>query len=208
MIVTDWLWVARQRAQGKDYRFILIQRRLKPDCENDSPIKTRRFERIQGWDREGPLDKSWLILRAYAMQEHGMDLKGDKNKFWRPPMMKAALTGETYAADQFLALLSQDESQGNAVCDSVDDAALALDLIRIRCWLCCRGAAADKPRDCGGFGQCQPCKGVLGADEAAWEHLKGRMKPKSDAEFTALIEGFRAEFPLLIQLILMQQIAC
>ena len=88
--------------------------------KNDSPIKT--LEDLKGSKvgiAGGPLDKSWLILRAYAMQEHGMDLKGDTEQvFGAPPlMMKAALTGETDAADQFLALLSQDESQGNAVCD-------------------------------------------------------------------------------------------
>ncbi|MGB1752737.1 MAG: ABC transporter substrate-binding protein, partial [Paracoccaceae bacterium] len=99
VIVTDWLWVARQRAQGKDYRFIPYSKAVGSlIVKNDSPIRT--LEDLKGSKvgiAGGPLDKSWLILRAYAMQEHGMDLKGDTEQvFGAPPlMMKAALTGET-----------------------------------------------------------------------------------------------------------------
>ena len=41
VIVTDWLWVARQRAQGKDYRFIPYSKAVGSlIVKNDSPIMT------------------------------------------------------------------------------------------------------------------------------------------------------------------------
>lgn len=38
-------------------------------------------------------------------------------------------------------------------------------------------------------------KELLASDDAAWEALRGRMKPKSEAEFEALKAGFRAGIP-------------
>ena len=82
---------------------------------------------------------------------------------------------------------------------SVDDAALALGLDPNTPLLgyVVEGSYADKnPEIVAGLANAsRSAKGVLGVDDAAWEHLKGRMKPKSDAEFTALIEGFRAGIP-------------
>ena len=203
VIVTDWLWVARQRAQGKDYRFIPYSKAVGSlIVKNDSPIMT--LEDLKGSKvgiAGGPLDKSWLILRAYAMQEHGMDLKGDTEQvFGAPPlMMKAALTGETDAAINFWHFLAKMKAKGMRSVISVDDAALALGLDPNTPLLgyVVEGSYADKnPEIVAGLANAsRSAKGVLGADDAAWEHLKGRMKPKSDAEFTALIEGFREGIP-------------
>jgi NitT/TauT family transport system substrate-binding protein len=33
----------------------------------------------------GPLDKSWLILRAWAQQMHGMDLAAGTEQVYAPP---------------------------------------------------------------------------------------------------------------------------
>lgn len=89
-IVSDWLWVSRQRAMGQDLTFVpwsgMTGALLVPA---DSPIKTLadlagKRVGIAG----GPLDKSWLLLRALATQRHGLDLdKATEKSFGAPPLL-------------------------------------------------------------------------------------------------------------------------
>ena len=75
-IVSDWLWVAQHRAEGQNYVFIpfstAVGALLVPadsPAQSLADLKGKKIG-IAG----GPVDKSWLILRAYARQETGEDL--------------------------------------------------------------------------------------------------------------------------------------
>ena len=67
VMVADWIWVARQRAAGKDYVFVPYSRAVGGLVVRDDsgiaalPDLAGKKIGIAG----GPLDKSWLILRAY-----------------------------------------------------------------------------------------------------------------------------------------------
>src|SRR6516162_9403102 len=69
-IVVDWLWVARQRAAGADWTLVpfsdAVGALIVPQASpiRDVPDLAGRALGIAG----SPLDKSWLILRAYASQ--------------------------------------------------------------------------------------------------------------------------------------------
>ena len=89
VIVTDWIWVSRQRAAGADFTFVphsvaVGGLMVRPD----SGIKTignlrGRKIGIAG----GPVDKSWLMLRAYAQKSIGADLKDiAEPTFAAPPL--------------------------------------------------------------------------------------------------------------------------
>ncbi|MEL6425183.1 MAG: ABC transporter substrate-binding protein, partial [Pseudomonadota bacterium] len=98
VIVSDWLWVARQRAAGKDYVFIPYSKAVGGVMVPDDS-SARSLADLAGGKvgiAGGPLDKSWLILRAYAEQEHGLDLKGATEQvFGAPPLIfKTALDGD------------------------------------------------------------------------------------------------------------------
>ena len=104
MIVIDWLWVARQRGTGADWTFVpfsnAVGALIAPD---NSPVHaipdlTGRALGIAG----SPLDKSWLILRAYAKQRYGIDLDAVANKSFGPP----PLLGEQMKAGRLDALLT------------------------------------------------------------------------------------------------------
>lgn len=93
-IVTDWLWVSRQRAMGHDLTFVpwsgMTGSLLVPAA---SPIRSladlpgKRIG-IAG----GPLDKSWLLLRALAAKRHGLDLDQAVDKsFGAPPLLAQQL---------------------------------------------------------------------------------------------------------------------
>ena len=89
-MVVDWIWVARQRAAGKDYVFVPYSKSVGGvavpeggDIETLADLKGRTIG-IAG----GPLDKSWLVLRAFARQEYGMDLAAETEQvFGAPPLI-------------------------------------------------------------------------------------------------------------------------
>ncbi|MDZ4093387.1 MAG: ABC transporter substrate-binding protein, partial [Paracoccaceae bacterium] len=76
VIVSDWLWVAQQRAEGRKFVFIPFSTAVGGLLvAADSPVKT--LADLKGKKigiAGGPVDKSWLILRAYARQQTGEDL--------------------------------------------------------------------------------------------------------------------------------------
>ncbi|WP_375258626.1 ABC transporter substrate-binding protein, partial [Citreimonas sp.] len=105
MAVADWIWVARQNAAGKDYVFIPYSKAVggllvpeNSEAQNLADLAGGKIG-IAG----GPLDKSWLILRAYAQQEHDMDLKAETEQvFGAPPLIfKTGLSGELDGAINF-----------------------------------------------------------------------------------------------------------
>jgi NitT/TauT family transport system substrate-binding protein len=101
MIVTDWLWVARERGLGDRLLFTPYSSALGAVMTaKDSPIHALadldgRSIGVAG----GPLDKSWLLLRA-AAQRAGFDLaKNARPSYGAPPLVAEKFAeGETDAA--------------------------------------------------------------------------------------------------------------
>lgn len=203
VIVTDWLWVARQRAAGKDYVFFPYSKAVgSVMVAGDSPLKS--LADLKGSKigiAGGPLDKSWLVLRAYAQQEYGMDLKAETEQvFGAPPLiMKSALQGETEGAINFWHYLAKMEAAGMRPLISVSDAALALGLdpeTPLLGYTFKGEFMKEHPELVTGLvNASKSAKELLASDDAAWDALKGKMKPANDDEFKALIAGFRAGIP-------------
>jgi len=87
-MVSDWIWVARQRAAGKDFIFIPYSKAVGGlDVPANSPAKS--LADMKGGKigvAGGPLDKSWLLLRALARRQYGFDLAADAEPvFGAPP---------------------------------------------------------------------------------------------------------------------------
>ncbi|MFQ5467499.1 MAG: ABC transporter substrate-binding protein, partial [Kiloniellaceae bacterium] len=76
LIVSDWVWVMRQRAAGADFAFVPYSHALGAlVAAKDSGIEG--IEDIAGKRigvAGGPLDKSWLVLRAWSAQELGYEI--------------------------------------------------------------------------------------------------------------------------------------
>lgn len=93
MIVTDWIWVSRMRANGADFTFYPYSSTSGAlMVAKDSPIhslqdlKGKRLG-IAG----GELDKNWLLLQALAQQEQ-LDLDKNVEKvFGAPPLLNEQL---------------------------------------------------------------------------------------------------------------------
>ena len=203
MIVSDWIWVARQRAAGQDYVFIPYSRAVGGMLvPADSPAQTLADMKgktigIAG----GQLDKSWIILRAYAQQEYGFDLAAETEQvFGAPPLiMNAATTGEVDGAINFWHFLAKMKAAGMRELISVDDAAAALGLDPATPLLgyVIRGEMLrDHPDVVAGMARASAAaKAKLASDPAAWDRLRDRMRVDDDAQFMALQEGFNAGTP-------------
>jgi NitT/TauT family transport system substrate-binding protein len=90
VIVADWIWVSRQRAEGRRYTFApysaTVGAILVPA---DSPVReVRDLAGRKVGICFGPLDKTWILARAQAQRAAGMDLDAEVEKvFGAPPLV-------------------------------------------------------------------------------------------------------------------------
>ena len=202
-IVSDWLWVARQRAEGADYVFIPYSRAVGAlHVPADSPAQTLADLKGQKIGiAGGPVDKSWLILRAYAQQELGMDLQAETEQvFGAPPLIfETAMNGDLDAAVNFWHFGAKMEAAGMRPLITVADAGAKLGLdpqTPLLGYVVSGALLRDNPDLVAGLAAAsRATKEVLAQDDAAWDALRPQMNAKSDAQFEALKAGFRAGIP-------------
>jgi NitT/TauT family transport system substrate-binding protein len=114
IIISDWLWVARQRGQGAKLTFYPYSAGIgavmtkDPGIKSLADLKGRKLG-VAG----GPVDKSWLYLRAFALK-NGMDLvKSTTVLYGAPPLIaEKAAQGELDAALEFWNFAADLEARG------------------------------------------------------------------------------------------------
>ncbi|MEL6837873.1 MAG: ABC transporter substrate-binding protein [Pseudomonadota bacterium] len=203
VIVSDWLWVARQRAAGKDYVFIPYSKAVGGIMvPHDSAAQDLTdLADIQIGIAGGPLDKSWLILQAYAAKNHDMDLTAEtKQVFGAPPLIfGAAMSGEVGAAINFWHFGAKMHAGGMRTLIDVAAASadLGLDPETPLLGYVVRGELMrENPDLVNGFAAAsRAAKDMLASDDVEWARLRPRMNADNDAQFSALVAGFRAGIP-------------
>ncbi|MEM7642294.1 MAG: ABC transporter substrate-binding protein [Pseudomonadota bacterium] len=203
VIVSDWLWVARQRAAGKDYVFLPYSRAVGGVMVPEgSPVDS--LADLAGGKigiAGGPLDKSWLILQAYAAETMDMDLAAETEQvFGAPPLIfKTALQGETDAAINYWHFMAKMEAGGMRKLVDISDAAEALGLdpnTPLLGYVVTGQMLRDNPDLVDGLAAAsRAAKDMLASDEAEWDRLRPDMRAADDAQFEALKAGFRAGIP-------------
>ncbi|AUH33284.1 ABC transporter substrate-binding protein [Paracoccus tegillarcae] len=202
-IVSDFLWVAQQRARGEDFTFLPYSTAVGSlVVPADSPVQTLadladKKIGIAG----GPVDKSWLILRAWHEQQTGQDLADvTEQVFGAPPViMNAAETGEVDGAINFWHFLAKMQAAGMRPVVNVADAArdLGLDPATPLLGYVLRDAwIAEHPDLAKGLAAAsRQAKDLLASDDAAWQAIRPIMNAADDAQFEALREGWIAGIP-------------
>ncbi|WP_299081603.1 ABC transporter substrate-binding protein [uncultured Ruegeria sp.] len=203
LAVADWIWVARQRAAGKDYVFIPYSKAVGgvvvPADSAASSLKDLAGGKIG--IAGGPLDKSWLILRAYAAQEYDMDLKADTEQvFGAPPLIfKSALGGDYAGAINFWHFLAKMKASGMKELISVEQAGEALGLdtdTPLLGYYLKESFLNDNPDLAQGlFAASRDAKQLLATSPDAWEAIRPRMNAKTDAQFEQLKSDWIAGIP-------------
>ena len=203
MAVADWIWVARQRAAGKGYVFIPYSRAVGGVVVPASSMASS-LEDLKGGKigiAGGPLDKSWLILRAYAQQAYGMDLAAETEQVYgAPPLIFKSASGGDYAgAINFWHFLAKMKAAGMRELISVEEAGKALGLdadTPLLGYYAKESFLAAHPGLAQAFYEAsREAKDLLASSDEAWEAIRSQMNADNDAEFEALKRDWVAGIP-------------
>ena len=130
VIVSDWLWVSRQRSEGEALTLAPYSTAVGAlMVKNDSSL--RQLPDLAGKKigvAGGPLDKSWLLIQGLAQQDHQLDLaKEAEIVYGAPPLLaEKALSGELDAVLNFWHFCARLEAEGFRRLVGADDAARGL----------------------------------------------------------------------------------
>jgi NitT/TauT family transport system substrate-binding protein len=192
MVVGDWLWVARERALGDRLLFAPYSSALGAVmAPKDSPVHgvadlAGRSIGVAG----GPIDKSWLLLRAAALAE-GHDLTKDaRPAYGAPPLIAEKLAeGETETALEFWNFAADLESRGFRRAIEMADVEKALGASGPTAMI---GyvfnesfAASHKDALKRFFAASTEARKILAEDPSAWAPIKARLRLKDDAALAA-----------------------
>ncbi|MEM9011252.1 MAG: ABC transporter substrate-binding protein [Pseudomonadota bacterium] len=203
VVVADWIWTARQRADGRDYVTFPYSTAVGGIVvPAESTIQT--LADLDGATlgiAGGPLDKSWLILRAYAEQEHGLDLAAATEQvFGAPPLIfRAGLSGDVDGVINFWHFMAKMRAAGMRQIVSVAEASEALGLdprVPLLGYVMTEAFVAEQPELVRAFQDAsRAAKDLLAEDDAAWEALRPHMNADSEAQFVELRDDWRAGIP-------------
>ena len=130
IIVSDWLWVSRERGLGAKLTFYPYSSALGAVMvPNTSSIQTLadlkgRKLAVAG----GPVDKSWLLLRAALKQQQGIDLKAEATiAYGAPPLLvEKTISGEMDATLNYWNFCAALEAKGFRRLAGIEDLLPAL----------------------------------------------------------------------------------
>jgi NitT/TauT family transport system substrate-binding protein len=189
MVVSDWLWVARERGLGDKLMFAPYSSALGAVMTaKDSSIRepadlAGRSLGVAG----GPIDKSWLLLRAAALRA-GVDLtKNAKLSYGAPPLVAEKLAeGETDAALEFWNFSADLENRGFRRAIEMADVERALGAagpVAMTGYVFSESFAAEhKDALRRYFAAAATAREILAKDESAWRPIKSLLNLKDDAE--------------------------
>ncbi len=203
LIANDWIWVSRQRSEGRDFVFVPYSQAVgsimvRPDADVSvfADLRGKRLG-VAG----GALDKSWLLLRAYARRTEGEDAAGFvKPDFAAPPLLnELMLRGELPAVLNFWHYGARLEAVGmvelidmKQILAGIGEAG-ELPLVGwvfTESWANANRAALD-----GFLRASAAAKQLMLESDEVWVQLRPMMKVDDDETFHALRDGFRAGIP-------------
>jgi NitT/TauT family transport system substrate-binding protein len=188
MVIEDWLWAARERGLGDKLLFTPYSSALGAVMTpKDSPVHAvadlaGRSIGVAG----GPLDKSWLLLRAAALSA-GLDLtKEAKPSYGAPPLIAEKLVqGESETALEYWNFSADLEGRGFRRAIEMADIQKALGAtgpLAMTGYVFSESfAASHKDALRRYFAAAAKARKILAEDPSAWASIKARLRVKDDA---------------------------
>src|SRR6476620_11754004 len=203
MIATDWLWVSRERSGGADFTFSPFTTALGAIMvPPDSPIKT--LSDLKGKKlgvAGGPLDKSWLLIVAYALRTDNLDLRTDTTQvFGAPPLLaEKAKQGEIDAVLNFWPYAARLEAAGFKQLIGIEDVVSELGAkgeVAMVGYVFSESWAKQHLKAVGGFLRAAAkADELLATSNEAWEAIRPLMRAEDQATFEALRRRYREGIP-------------
>jgi NitT/TauT family transport system substrate-binding protein len=202
MVVGDWLWAARERALGDKLLFTPYSSALGAVmAPKNSPVHAvadlaGRSIGVAG----GPLDKSWLMLRAAALGA-GLDLAKDaRPSYGAPPLIAEKLVqGETETALEFWNFAADLEERGFRRAIEMADVEKTLGAsgpVAMTGYVFSEAfAASHKDALRRFFAAAAEAGKILGEDPSAWEPVKARLRLKDDAALAVYRQRYLEGLP-------------
>ena len=202
-IVQDWLWVSRQRATGADWTLSPTSGALGAlMAPAASPVQTVADLRGRRLGVAGsPLDKSWLLLRAYAQRKLGLDLEGAADKsFGPPPLLAEQLTaGRLDAVLTYWPFAARAEAAGQRRVVAMEDVVEALGIppgVPFVGWVFSDAFAARSPAAVGGLVKASDrARAILLASDKEWERIAPLTGASGPGELARLRDWYRRGVP-------------
>jgi NitT/TauT family transport system substrate-binding protein len=202
-IVSDWLWVSRQRAEGENYVFIpyshTVGALMTPPDSGIASLEDLAGKKIGV--AGGALDKSWLLIQAVARERHGMDLASEVEAvFGAPPLLNEKVeTGELDAVLNFWHFCARLEAKGYnrllGINDAIKELGVGSDVPQLG-YVFPEDFANENPELIEAFSDAsRAAKGLLQTDEE-WARIRELTKAKDDATLDALKARFQEGIPL------------
>ena len=203
LIVSDWLWVSRQRAEGGDLTFIPFSSALGglivPAASSIGDVTGLAGQRlgIAG----SAIDKSWLVLRLYARSSFGLDLDAVADKsFGAPPLLSEELAaGRLDAVLTYWPFAAKLEARGMRRLLSMGDALAALgipnDLPLTGYVVSARWASENQAALDGFVAASQEANEILARSDAEWERIAQLTGAADHAELIKLRDAYREGIP-------------
>lgn len=207
VIATDWLLVSRERSNGADFSFVPFTTALGAIMvPPDSPIKT--LADLKGKTlgvAGGPLDKSWLLIVAYALRTANIDLRTDTTQeFGAPPLLaERAKQGKIDAVLNFWPYAARLEAVGFTQLIGLEDVVRELGAkgeVAMVGYVFNEKWADKNPKAIQGFLRAAyKANELLATSDAEWDRLKPIMSAHdpsfTDATFDALRRRYREGIP-------------
>jgi NitT/TauT family transport system substrate-binding protein len=199
IVVADWFWVMRQRKVGGDYLFMPFSAALgSVIVPQDSPLKS--IADLKGKTigvAGGPIDKSWLLLRAYSIKEGIGDLAtAARPVFGAPPLLNEQATlGRVDALLNFWPFAARLEAEGYRRLITVAEIMRTFDIgnaLPLVGFVFAASLAKDEPRLLRGFANTvKKGQQILQSSNEEWDRIRPLTKARSDAEFQTLRDRYR-----------------
>ena len=203
IIVTDWIWVSRQRHLGRDYTFVPFSNATGSvmvhngsEIESLADLKDKRIG-VAG----GPLDKSWLLLSAYMTKTFDKKL-GDlvEPSFAAPPLLN-----ELFIRNEFEAVLNfwhysaRLKALGNKTLIRINEILPALGVeqpLPMIGWVFSEAWANKNLELISQFiNTSSQAKQYLLENDQAWINIKELLKSRNDEMAITLRDAYRAGVP-------------
>jgi NitT/TauT family transport system substrate-binding protein len=203
IVATDWLWVSRERSGGADFTFSPFTTALGAIMvPPNSPIKT--LTDLKGKKlgvAGGPLDKSWLLIVAYALRTANLDLRTETTQvFGAPPLLaEKAKQGEIDAVLNFWPYAARLEAAGFKQLIGIEDVVSELGAkgeVAMVGYVFSESWANDNPKAADGFLRAAAkADELLATSNEAWEAIRPLMRAEDQATFEALRRRYREGIP-------------